>query len=194
MTIVQAGAPVLRRGADRVPDGDIGSPEMAQLIAAMCEVLDQVPGVGLAAPQVGVARRVVVVQDPAEFHLSVPDELFAEHERTVVPRYVLINPEIEPVGAETRTFFEGCLSVDGYRALVERHRSVVVRWTDPGGDRHEATRTGWHARILQHEVDHLDGRLYVDRMLSRSFMTIDHCGDWVYEPIDAVLEAFGISR
>lgn len=192
MTIVQAGDPVLRRPANRVPDDAIGSAETAQLIAAMCEVLGEVPGVGLAAPQIGVPLRVVVVQDLAEFHAAIPTELVTELERTVIARYVLINPEIEPAGHDRRTFFEGCLSVDGYRALVDRDRAVRVRWTDPAGKRHEATRTGWHARILQHEVDHLNGVLYVDRMLSRSFMTVDHCANWVERPTEEALAAFGI--
>jgi peptide deformylase len=193
VTIVQAGDPVLRRSAARVHDDALGSPELTDLIETMVWVLSQVPGVGLAAPQLGVPLRVVVVQDPPEFHAAVPAARFGELEREIIAPYVLINPEIAVVGDETRTFFEGCLSVDGYRALVERARTVGIRWTDPDGNRHEAEHSGWHARILQHEIDHLDGILYVDRMLSRSFMTIAQCGEWVDERIEAVLEAFGIT-
>ena len=192
MGIVEAGDPVLRRRADPVAESAIGSPELSELITAMVTALSEVPGVGLAAPQIGVPLRVVLVQDPPEFHSGVPEEILSERERTTIAPYVLINPEVELLGDETKTFFEGCLSVDGYCGLVPRSRSVRVRWLDPRGQRHEAVRDGWHARILQHEVDHLEGVLYVDRMLSRTFMTTKQYRQWTYQRPDAVRRAFGI--
>lgn len=165
---------------------------MTELIERLrCGLVDD-PGVGLAAPQIGVPWRVVLIQDPPEFHTRVSEERLAELERTPVEPYVLINPEIESIGDEHRTFFEGCLSVDGYCALVARYHTVRVRWLDPGGAPHQEVRHGWHARILQHEVDHLDGILYIDRMLTRSFMTTDSYADWVRQPLDAVRDAFGL--
>ncbi|MDQ1393237.1 MAG: peptide deformylase [Acidimicrobiaceae bacterium] len=192
MTILQAGAPVLRRNAHPVDPDKLTSPKLAELIDALRVGLVEAPGVGLAAPQIGVSLRVVLVQDPPEFHARVPEDRLAELERTPVAPYVLINPEVEAVGEERRTFFEGCLSVDGYCALVPRARTVRVRWLDPSGRYHEEVRSGWHARILQHEIDHLQGILYVERMLPRSFMTTLSYAEWVQKPIEAVHAAFGL--
>ncbi len=192
MPIVQAGAVALRAVARAVDRRAVGSAELAGLIDALRAALDAAPGVGLAAPQIGVGLRVVLVQDPAEFQARVSEERLAELERTPLEPYVLVNPEIEKLGDEKRTFFEGCLSVEGYCALVERSRSVRVRWLDPQGQRHEAVRYGWHARILQHEVDHLNGILYVDRMYSRSFMTTTNYAAWVHQPLDVIRTAFGL--
>jgi peptide deformylase len=192
VAIVQAGAAVLRRVARPVAPAAIGTPELAHLIDALWAGLEEAPGVGLAAPQIGVPLRVIVVQDPEEYLDRVPEERRDEVERRPIAPYALINPEIEPVGDGRRTFFEGCLSVDGYCGLVERAHTVRVRWVDPAGEHHDDLQSGWHARILQHEVDHLDGILYVDRMLTRSFMTTANFVDWVHEPVAAVRDAFGI--
>jgi peptide deformylase len=192
MAIVQAGAVVLRRASRPVDPRAIGSAELGGVIDALHTGLAEAPGVGLAAPQIGVPLRVVLIQDPPQFHTRVPEERLAELERTPVEPYVLINPEIERVGDERRTFFEGCLSVDGYCALVERSRTVRATWLDPDGARHEELHHGWHARILQHEVDHLDGILYIDRMFTRSFMTTANYAEWVHQPLDAVRAAFGL--
>jgi peptide deformylase len=192
MPIVQTGDEVLRRRASEVPLADIGGAEAEELIAALHAALAETPGVGVAAPQIGVPLRVVLIQDPATFHESIPPERLRELERSPIEPYVLINPELELLGAETRTFFEGCLSVGvgDFRALVERHHSVRVRYIDPAGMQHEELRSGWHARILQHEVDHLDGTLYIDRMVSRTFMTNVHYERWVHAPTRDALRAF----
>lgn len=192
MPIVQAGEPGLRRPSYAVERAAIGSPEMAALIDALVAGLEESPGVGLAAPQIGVPLRVVLVQDPPEYHARLSEGRLAELEREPVAPYVLINPELEAVGDERRMFFEGCLSVDGYCALVSRAHRVRVRWLDPSGAAHEAVRTGWHARILQHEVDHLNGILYVDRMYTRTFMTTAHYADWAHQPMEVLREAFGL--
>jgi peptide deformylase len=192
VTILQVGAAVLRRRADHVDPDKLTSPKLGELIEVLRAGLVETPGVGLAAPQIGVSLRVALIQDPPQFHARVSEDRLAELERTAVEPYILINPEIEPVGDERRTFFEGCLSVDGYCALVERAKTVRVRWLDPSGDYHEALQSGWHARILQHEIDHLNGILYVDRMLPRSFMTTLNYADWVDEPLDKVRAVFGV--
>jgi peptide deformylase len=192
MAIVQAGARVLRRPARAVDPQAIGSAEIDELIEALRAGLVEAPGVGLAAPQIGVGLRVVLISDPAENLAHVAPKRLVERERTPVEPYVLINPEVEVVGDERRTFFEGCLSVDGYCALVERARTVRVRWLDPAGGRREAVVSGWHARIVQHEVDHLNGILYIDRMFTRSFMTNENYAAWVDQPLDAVRSALGL--
>lgn len=171
--IVQVGAPVLRGRAAEVGPERIAGDEIQQLIARMITAMREAPGVGLAAPQLGVPLRVLVLEDRPELMAKLgPDEL-RERERVEVPLRVFINPVLRPVGGETRTFFEGCLSVQGYTALVERSAEVEVSGLDERGRPHTMRVRGWPARILQHEVDHLDGTLYIDRMLSRSFSTID---------------------
>ena len=172
MSVVQAGDLVLRQRAEPLTPEEIAG--AGKLIEHMWAVLHEVRGVGLAAPQVGVGKRLAIVHDLPEFTAEAPDDWLAERERAPIEPYVLINPELEPVGDETRTFYEGCLSVSGYAAAVTRHRGVRVRWLDERGEPHEAVRTGWHARILQHECDHLDGVLYVDRMDSRTLLAVDH--------------------
>jgi peptide deformylase len=134
----------------------------------MWDTLEAVPGVGLAAPQISVSRRVVVVKDPREFVERLSPSQQAERERVPIEPYVLINPELTITASETRTFYEGCLSVEGYVAAVERFHEVEVRFLDVTGQVKQKRVRGWHARILQHEVDHLDGTLYVDRMDTRT--------------------------
>jgi peptide deformylase len=192
VAIVQAGDPVLRRLAEAVALSQLGSDSMVELVGALHAALAETPGVGIAAPQVGVSLRVVLIQDQAEHTSGVVADRMIELERAPVEPYVLINPSLERIGPECRTFFEGCLSVEGYRGLVERAATVRVRYLDPAGERHDEVRHGWHARILQHEVDHLDGMLYVDRMIARSFMADAHYRQWATQPTEAVCRAFGI--
>jgi peptide deformylase len=166
--IVQVGARVLRAVAEAVAPERFGSPELAGLADRLAVALEETPGVGVAAPQIGVGSRVVLVQDLARFHETVPPERLAERERVVIDPYVMVNPELEAVGTERRCFFEGCLSVAGYVAAVERAHAVRVRYRDLAGEECVLEVHGWHARILQHEVDHLNGVLYVDRMTPRT--------------------------
>jgi peptide deformylase len=189
--VIQAGDPVLRRVADELPLQSLGTNETWRLIEDLRFNLAEKPGVGIAAPQIGVSSRVAIVQDPAAFHDTLGSDRLAELERVPLDQYVLINPELEVVGDDTRTFFEGCLSVDGYRGLVCRHHRVRVRYVDPDGTRHDEVVSGWHARILQHEVDHLNGILYVDRMLPRSFMNIDHYERWAQVSTEVISHVFG---
>jgi peptide deformylase len=172
--IVQIGDPVLRARAKEVRPDAIGTPAMQELISTMVAVMRAAPGVGLAAPQIGIPLRVIVLEDPeAYFHrLSAQDR--AERERFPVPLRVLVNPVLRPVGDTRVTFFEGCLSVSGYAGLVERYREVAVEGLDATGSPVQWQVAGWPARILQHEVDHVDGTVYVDRMITRSFSTTEH--------------------
>jgi peptide deformylase len=167
--VVQVGTPVLRQRAIEVPVAEVASDDIKGLIARMWDTLEAVPGVGLAAPQIGVSRRVVVVKDPREFVERLSPAQQAERERVPTAPYVLINPELAVIGSETRIFYEGCLSVERYVAAVERFHEVEVRFLDTSGKVQRNRVYGWHARILQHEVDHLDGTLYIDRMDTRTF-------------------------
>jgi peptide deformylase len=166
--IVQAGAPVLRGRARDVPLDVLGTPEFKELVAILVEVMRRAPGVGLAAPQVGVPWRVFVAEDLEERIAQLPEDMRETRGRVALPLTCLINPTIEPAGTNEAVFFEGCLSVRGYAALVPRWSAITVRALDVDGTAVERRFEGWPARIMQHETDHLAGTLYVDRMLSRS--------------------------
>ncbi|HTV23963.1 MAG TPA: peptide deformylase [Polyangiaceae bacterium] len=169
--IVQAGARVLRHRAENVPSSLLATPELRNLTRLMTEVMHNAPGVGLAAPQIGVPLRVFVAEDLEERIADLPEGTATLRGRVALPLTVLVNPKLTPEGDERVTFFEGCLSVRGYGALVPRWRAVRISGVDAEGRPVSLRLEGWPARIMQHELDHLDGTLYIDRMLSRSFAT-----------------------
>jgi peptide deformylase len=171
--VVQIGDPVLRARAREVPPETLATPEFRELVQRMIATMRAAPGVGLAAPQIGVPSRVVVLEDREEYLSRLTGEERRERERSAFPVRVLVNPVLRAVGGERATFFEGCLSVAGFVGLVERAREVEVTALDERGAPVTWRARGWPARILQHEVDHLDGTVYVDRMLPRSFSTAD---------------------
>ena len=174
LKLVQAGEPVLRERARELTLAEIGSPEIARMIADMHETLRDAPGVGLAAPQVGVPIQLAIIEDRPEYARDLPAEQLAERERTPVAFHVIINPVLTPAGDETVDFFEGCLSVEGFTAIVRRYREVRVNCLDQHGQPRTIQARGWYARILQHEIDHLNGTLYIDRMHSRSFSSLEN--------------------
>ncbi|MGW3116719.1 peptide deformylase [Streptomyces sp. NPDC001107] len=163
LPIVAAGDPVLRRGTERF-EGQLDPALLARFIEALRVTMHEAPGVGLAAPQVGVPLRIAVIEDPA----PVPDEVRLARSRLPQPFRVLVNPTYEPVGAARAAFFEGCLSVPGWQAVVARHAEVRLTGEDELGRPVDEVFSGWPARIVQHETDHLDGVLYLDRAELRS--------------------------
>jgi peptide deformylase len=163
LPIVAAGDPVLRR-ANANFDGQLDSALLARFVAALRVTMHEAPGVGLAAPQVGVGLRIAVIEDPA----PVPEEVRLARGRVPQPFRVLVNPSYEPVGTAEVAFFEGCLSVPGWQAVVARHAEVRLTGQDEHGRAVDELFTGWPARIVQHETDHLDGTLYLDRAELRS--------------------------
>jgi peptide deformylase len=173
LQIVQAGDPVLRQRARPLSAEEITGSEIQQLIEEMREAMRTAPGVGLAAPQIGRSLQLAVIEDRAEYHKDIARDQLREKERKPVPFYVLINPEIVRRSEEYRIFFEGCLSLGGFCAMVPRSVSVTVNYLNEHGARRSLEATGWHARIIQHEVDHLQGALYIDRMQTRTFTTLD---------------------
>jgi len=191
--IVQTGAPVLRARAREVPPEKIGTPELTELVKTMIATMRAAPGVGLAAPQIGVGLRVIVLEDRDDLMAKLTPSERAERERVAFEPRVLVNPVLTPVGEDRAMFFEGCLSVKGYVALVERAREVEVKATDEHGTPQTWRVRGWPARILQHEVDHLDGTLYIDRMSSRSFATAEHAKElYAGKPIAEVRRMLGL--
>jgi len=160
LKIARMGHPVLARQAAAVADPS--APEIRRLVADMIETMADANGAGLAAPQVHVLLRVVVFQAPGErSEEEMPDAERFDH---TAPLTVLINPEIEVVGPEIEGGWEGCLSVPGLRGFVERPAHIRYRGFDLEGRRIERTAKGFHARVVQHECDHLEGVLYPQRM------------------------------
>jgi peptide deformylase len=153
--ILKMGDKRLLRIAPPVPESMIGSAELQQLIDDMFETMHHVGGVGLAAPQIGVDLQLVIFGfERSERYPEAP----------AVPPTILLNPLITPVGDELEEGWEGCLSVPGLRGAVERYRSIRYQGVDPQGQTIDRTVEGFHARVVQHECDHLIGRLYPSRI------------------------------
>jgi peptide deformylase len=176
LKIVQVGEQVLRQRARPLSREEIALPETQHLIVSMRETMRDAPGVGLAAPQVGLPLQLAVIEDRSEYTQNIAAERLAERERKAVDFQVLINPRIVDQSTEQVEFFEGCLSLAGFSALVKRSRQVIVEYWDERGEPRRIEAQGWYARILQHEIDHLYGHLYIDRMEPRSFMSTDNLG------------------
>ena len=177
LDIVQVGDPVLRQRARPVAPSDLHRPDLRRLIDDMQGTMRAAPGVGLAAPQVGRSLQLLVIEDPPSLQAKLTPTQLAERQRRPIDFHVLVNPTLTLLGAgaEDDVFeaFEGCLSLKGFVMGVTRARRVRVEALDQHGAELVLEASGWYARILQHEVDHLDGTLYVDRMLSRSFSTTE---------------------
>jgi len=169
--IVQVGDPVLRQEARALTPAELASAEIQELIADMRDTMRDAPGVGLAAPQIGVSLQLVVIEDPAEFHTGFTPEQLAARERTPVAFHVLVNPKLTILGDDKVQHFEGCLSFASFNMVVSRARKVRVDALDEHGKAVSRVGTGWYARILQHEVDHLHGIVCCDRMDSRTLST-----------------------
>ena len=194
LKIVQTGDPVLRQMGRALTAEEIALPAIQDLIVLMRDTMRDAPGVGLAAPQIGLPIQLAVIEDQPEYTQGIAPEVLARRERAAVPFMALINPRIVASSEETAEFFEGCLSVAGFSALVKRSLGVTVEYLDENAQARRLEASGWFARILQHEIDHLHGRLYIDRMETRSFATIDNLArHWKDRPIAAVREALGLA-
>ena len=192
--IVQAGDPVLRGIAEPVPDAEIGTRALKDLVETMVLVMRNAPGVGLAAPQIGIAKQIIVLEDAEESMRGLPEADRRAKGRTPLLLTAIVNPILTLEAGETATFFEGCLSVTGYMALVTRALRVEVTGMDPDGQAVHWRAQGWPARILQHEVDHLRGTLYVDRMLSRSLVANDEYPRYRGMTTEEVMAALNVVR
>ncbi len=151
--VLKMGDPLLYKRAEDVRE--FGTPELDALIRDMFDTMAALNGAGLAAPQIGVSKRVVIFE--VQSNPRYPD---AE----AVPRTILINPVLELLGSEMEDGWEGCLSVPGLRGLVSRHKRLRYRGVDEQGKPIDRTVSDFHARVVQHECDHLDGILYPMRL------------------------------
>jgi peptide deformylase len=194
LRIVAIGDPVLRHPAALIDPSVIGTAPFQELIDRMRATMHAAPGVGLAAPQVGLGIRLAVVEDSPERWVELDPTTLAERERTELAFTVLVNPIVEPVAqAGVVTFYEGCLSVPGYAGAVERARSVRLSALGADGAPFSVIYTGWPARIVQHEVDHLNGQIYVDRVVTRSLSTMDNLATRRGRPIAELAEELGFT-
>ncbi|KAF5739104.1 PEPTIDE DEFORMYLASE 1A family protein [Tripterygium wilfordii] len=172
--IVKAGDPILHEPAREVSPEEIGSERIQKIIDDMIKVMRFAPGVGLAAPQIGIPLKIIVLEDTEEYISYVSKEETKKQGRRPFDLMVIVNPKLKKKSNKTALFFEGCLSVDGFRAVVERNLEVEVTGFNRNGQPIKVDAKGWQARILQHECDHLDGTLYVDKMVPRTFRTVDN--------------------
>jgi peptide deformylase len=188
LKIVQAGHPVLRSRARPLAPNEIRSRGIQELIERMRETMRDAPGVGLAAPQIGEPLQLAVVEDREEYQRNVTEERLDLLERRPVPFHVIINPRLTLLaGGAPARFFEGCLSVTGMIGIVLRALDVHVDALDERGDPVSLDAHGWHARILQHEIDHLAGTLCIDRMHTRTLMTQENYSQyWGNKSIEEV--------
>ena len=162
LDILQVGDPILRQVAKKIPQDEITSPKIKDLIAVMKETMRATPGVGLAAPQIGVSLQLAVIEDCEERMAGMSPEIRRERGREPVQFHVIINPKLTVTNEGPAHFFEACLSVTGCSRITPRALSVRVECLDENGNEKILTATGWYARILQHEIDHLHGKLYID--------------------------------
>ncbi|KAB7789718.1 peptide deformylase [Bifidobacterium leontopitheci] len=177
LPIVQAGEPVLREQTVQYA-GQLSRTTLKKLIDTMRTTMLEAPGVGLAGPQIGLGLALAVVED------HVRDDEDDPREVAEFPFHAIINPKYTPVGDKTASFFEGCLSFDGYQAVRRRWLDIEAEWDDEDGNHHKERLHGWPARIFQHETDHLSGELYIDQAEIRSLTTNENLEDfWCDDPV-----------
>lgn len=171
--VCQVGDPVLRSHAATVDPTAIKGDEIQQVIKTMVKVMRKLDCVGLSAPQVGVPLRILALEYPEKMlHESTP----ASREfrgLSAQPLRIFINPQLRVLDGQTVVFQEACESITGFSAAVPRYRSVQVSGLNEKGEEVTWQASGWPARILQHEMDHLDGVLYIDRMDSKTFVNVN---------------------
>jgi len=161
LEVIRLGHPVLRMLAEPVPEELFGSRELEKLYRSMLRTMAEEKGAGLAAPQVAESLRLFVYWLPGD-----------EEQEALSPR-LLANPDIRPIGREIEEGWEGCLSLPGLRGLVPRHRRIKVKARLFDGSPVSFTADAFHARVIQHEYDHLDGVVYLDRMDSPASLVFE---------------------
>ena len=163
--IIRMGHPTLRQVANEVPTAALGSAELERLIEDMIDTLHDYGGIGLAAPQINEPLRLAVIEiggGPSRYG-DIP----------ALPLTVFVNPVVEVVNPATEGYWEGCLSVPGLRGFVRRPQHVRVRATNADGGPIDMELTGFLATVFQHEFDHLDGKLYIDRIDDPQLLAFD---------------------
>lgn len=185
--IVQAGHPALRQRSAPF-DGQLSADLLIALIDIMRQVMHAAPGVGLAAPQLGIPVQLAVLEDK----FDVDPDVAAARRRSPLEFLAIVNPSYTPMGPERASFYEGCLSVSGLQAVVTRPEGVLLEYETPEGAAVRQEFYGWQARIVQHETDHLNGILYVDRAELRSLSNnSEYTARWAEPGIGTAQTALG---
>ncbi len=167
LKVARLGHPILRQVAEPIPPSEIRSPEVQRFIDDMVETMREYDGAGLAANQVHTLRQVAVIEVLANPRYA---------DAPPVPLTVLINPVVTPLGDETEDGWEGCLSVPDLRGMVPRHQAVRLECYDREAQKVSLIAKDFFARVIQHESDHLNGIVYLDRM--RDLSTLSHIAEW----------------
>jgi peptide deformylase len=175
--IVEAGDPVLRTET-RPFDGQVDDAELARFAEVMRETMHDAPGVGLAAPQLGVSLSMFVAEDPG----ARDPEVAEVRQRHPMPLRVVLNASYERATSDDVAFYEGCLSIPGYQAVVARPREIELNGVDLDGNPIAEVVAGWSARIVAHETDHLDGILFLDKAEMRSLATNESVARFWHQP------------
>ncbi len=155
-TVIRMGNPTLRKIADSVDLSEIGSPKFLELIKDMYDTMKLEGGIGIAAPQINVSKQIALIELPAN------SERYGTLESS--PLFVIINPKVTVRDSLHQGFWEGCLSVPGLRGFVERPRVVQIDYINEFGEQKQFIAEDFLATVFQHEIDHLIGKLYIDRM------------------------------
>jgi peptide deformylase len=185
--IVQAGHPALRQRAAAF-DGQLSDDQLERLITLMRQVMHEAPGVGLAAPQLGIPLQLAVMED----QYDVDPEAAALRHRSPLDFLAVLNPRYTPLAPGLASFYEGCLSLNGLQAVVARHENVLLEFQAPDGAAVKREFSGWQARIVQHETDHLNGVLYVDRAQLRSLSSnAEYAAHWAEPGIGKAQQGLG---
>lgn len=169
LEIIQIGDPILRKTARELSREEILKPEIQQLIEDMKACLKISHGNGLAAPQIGHSIQLAIIEDMNLCHLT--DDQLKEQDRSPVPFHAIINPRLYVEEGLKVEFFESCLSVPGLMAIVPRAKSVRIECFNDRAEPVVVRASGWYARILQHEIDHLNGITFIERALMPSITT-----------------------
>ena len=171
LEVIQVGNPILRQTARVLTVDEIQSAEIQQLIELMKTTMYSAPGVGLAAPQIGHSLQLIVIEDKEEYQRIFSADELQMRKRKPVAFHVIINPKLTVLSMEHVKFHEGCLSVQGLCGIVPRAAAVKVTGLNDRAEPINIEAEGWYARILQHEVDHLNGVLCIDHMDTKTLAT-----------------------
>jgi peptide deformylase len=195
LKIVQAGDPILRRTSRPLTADEIRSASVQHLIDLMRDTMRDAPGVGLAAPQIGESIQLAVIEDRTEYVQALAKDEVSERKRSAIDFHIIINPTISISDDSSAEFFEGCLSLAGFAGLVRRSLKITVECLNERAEPTTIQAEGWYARILQHEIDHLKGTLYIDRMETRSFATTENMSRfWQGQTIEQIRAALGLRK
>uniref|UniRef100_A0A3Q0SBX5 Peptide deformylase n=1 Tax=Amphilophus citrinellus TaxID=61819 RepID=A0A3Q0SBX5_AMPCI len=170
--VCQVGDPVLRSHAAAVDPAAVTGPEIQRVISTMVKVMRKLDCVGLSAPQIGVPLRILALEYSKRMLEESSPESRELRGLSVQPLRIFVNPQLRVLDGRTVLFQEACESISGFSATVPRHLSVEVSGLNENGEAVKWQASGWPARILQHEMDHLDGVLYIDRMDTKTFINI----------------------